>query len=116
MNVFLRLLDSIFGRIGYQIAPRDQFQVIPETVPDPELYAGPEDFNRLYRPWLSKQFDEFFTEQVLNNTMLSRKKLYVLLQLFRQTLTTPGDVFEAGVGSGGSARLMLDTTRRENRH
>jgi hypothetical protein len=94
--------------LGCQLAPFNRHQIIPNIIPDPELYAGPEDFSRLFRPWLGDDFSRILTPQIMGNTMLSRQKLYLLLQLCRQTLSLEGDLFEAGVASGGSARLMLD--------
>jgi O-methyltransferase len=108
MNLLLRALQIPLTRMGYQIAPFSRSQIIPDTIPDPDLYCGPEDFSRLFRPWLGKEFKRVLTPQVTGSTMLSAQKLYWLLSLCRQTLTLDGDIFEAGVASGGSARLMLD--------
>jgi hypothetical protein len=108
MNVFFRLMQIPLARLGYQITPFNRRQIIPEIIPDPKLYAGPEDFNRLFRPWLGEEFGRVLTPQITSNTMLSRQKLYWLLNLCRQTLKLDGDIFEAGVASGGSARLLLD--------
>lgn len=108
MNLLLRALQVPLARLGYQIAPNNRGQIIPEIIPDPELYSGPEDFNRLFRPWLGEGFRRVLTSQVTSNTMLSPQKLYWLLSLCGQTLNLDGDIFEAGVASGGSARLLLD--------
>jgi O-methyltransferase len=113
MNVFLRLLQVPLARLGYQLAPWHRQQVIPAIIPDPELYAGPEDFARLFRPWLGQEFSRFLTPQITSNTGLSRQKLYLLQQLCRQTLELEGDILEAGCGSGGSSRLMLDCLLRQ---
>jgi O-methyltransferase len=40
--------------------------------------------------------------------MLSRQKLYLMMKLLSQAIKLPGDVLEAGAGSGGSARLMVN--------
>ena len=111
-HLVTRLLRAPLARLGYQLAPFSRRQVIPQIIPDPELYAGPEEFHRLFRPWLGEEFGRLLTLQITGNTMLSRQKLYLLLQLCRQTLDVDGDIFEAGVGSGGSARLMLDCLLR----
>jgi len=108
MNVFFRLLQIPLARLGYQLAPFNGRQIIPETIPDRELYTGPEDFSRLFRPWLGEEFGRLLTPQITGNTGLSRQKLYWLLNLCRLTQDLEGDVFEAGVGSGGSARLLLE--------
>ena len=112
MNLLSRLLRIPLARLGYQLAPFNPRQIMPQIIPDPELYAGPEDFHRLFRPWLGEEFGRWLTPQITGNTMLSRQKLYFLLQLCCQTLNVDGDIFEAGVGSGGSARLMLDCLLR----
>ena len=113
MNVFLRLLQIPLARLGYRLAPFNRRQIVPEIIPDPELYTGPEDFCRLFRPWIGEEFGRVATPQVTGNSGLSRQKLYLLLHLCRQTLGLNGDIFEAGVGSGGSARLILDDLFRQ---
>jgi hypothetical protein len=40
--------------------------------------------------------------------MLSRQKLYLLRKLLGLAAHVQGDIFEAGAGSGGSAKLMMD--------
>lgn len=108
MNWLKQILDKPLARAGYQLHRFNREQIVPPEIPDPVLYTGPEDFSRLFRPWLGRDYDRWFTPEVMQNTMLSRKKLYWLLKLLRLSLGVSGDVFEAGVGSGGSARLMLD--------
>jgi hypothetical protein len=112
MNIFRRLLQIPLARVGHQLAPFDARQIIPSIIPDPELYVGPEEFSRLFRPWLGEEFNRLLTPQITRNSGLSRQKLYLLLLLCRQTVDLDGDIFEAGVGSGGSARLMLDCLLR----
>lgn len=108
MKRWLRqMIQAAAGRLGYQFHPFNRHQVIPQHIPDPALYAGPEDFSRLYRPWLGRELQNLVTPEVLANTMLSPQKLYYLVKLLRLALAQPGDVFEAGAGSGGSARLMI---------
>lgn len=103
------MLGRTLEAVGYRACRIDRNQVVPAIVKDAELYTGPEDFSRLFRPWLGRDYDQIFRPEVVGNTMLSRQKLYFLLKLFKQTLPLAGDIFEAGVGSGGSARLMLDS-------
>ena len=112
MNVLEQMIRRLVGRVGYQLNPFNRAQVVPPEIPDPELYTGPEDFSRLFRPWRGSDYDRWFTPEITQNTMLSRQKLYFLLKLLGLTLHLKGDVFEAGVGSGGSARLMLDCLMR----
>lgn len=104
----LKIIRRALENAGYQIHRLNRGQIIASEIPDPELYAGPEDFSRLFRPWLGRQYDRYFTAEVVRNTMLSRKKLYLLMKLFSQAIKLHGDVLEAGAGSGGSARLMLN--------
>jgi len=103
-----RFIDAALERAGYRLHRINRGQILPASLPDPEFYCRPEDYSRLYRPWLSRDYDRVFVPEVVRNTMLSRQKLYLLLKLLRQTRTLPGDILEAGVGSGGSAKLMLN--------
>src|SRR5262249_10687386 len=112
MQLLKRMIHHALERRGYRLHRLNRQQIIPAEIPDAQLYQGPEDFSRLYRPWNSPEYDRWLTPAVLENTMLSRQKLYLLLLLLEQTLDLPGDVFEAGVGSGGSARLMLQSLRQ----
>lgn len=108
MKSLRKLVQRVLGNFGYRLYPYNRYQVIPEHIKDPQSYRGPEDFSRLYRPWLDEEYDRYFIPEVVNNTMLSRKKLYYLLHFLRHSLGVDGDVLEAGVGDGGSARLMLN--------
>jgi SAM-dependent methyltransferase len=108
MNVFRKLIQIPLRRLGYQLTPVYSGQIIPTNIPDPGLYTGPEDFLRLYRPWLGEEFGRLLLPEITANTGLSRQKLYWLLNLCRQTMCLDGDIFEAGTGSGGFARLVLN--------
>ena len=109
LTMFKSLIRSTLSTLGWQANRLNRGQVIPVELPEPETYAGPEDFSRLHRPWQGAEFLKCLTPAVRANTMLSPQKLYLLRKLFVSTLGLPGDVFEAGAGSGGSARLMLDS-------
>lgn len=104
------LLNRLLRPAGWEIVRRPD-QVIPPDLPDAAAYTGPEDHARLFRPWLAADFTRWLTPAVTGNTMLSRQKLYLLSRMVEQTLDVPGDLFEAGAGSGGSGRLMLDILR-----
>lgn len=103
-----RFINVALERAGYKLHRINRSQILPANLADPELYSRPEDYSRLFRPWLSRDYDRFFVPEVLQNTMLSRQKLYLLLKMLSHTKTLPGDILEAGVGSGGSAKLMLN--------
>jgi predicted O-methyltransferase YrrM len=105
------LINGFLKLVGIELVRLPRRQVMPAELPDAPLYTGPEDYHRLLRPWRSAEFDRWFTPSVTDNTMLSRQKLYFLLRMVQQTLGVSGDVFEAGAGSGGSGRLMLDVLR-----
>jgi len=87
---------------------RHRGQVVPDEIPDRDLYGMIDAFYLLYRPWLNQKYDKWFTPDVLDNTMLSRLKLYILLSYLDLSLGVPGDVMEAGAGSGGSSRLLVN--------
>lgn len=103
-----RFFHSTLSRLGWAVYRLKRAQVIPPELPEPETYAGPEDFSRLHRPWRGAGFTRFLTREVRENTMLAPQKLYFLRTLLAGAMRLEGDVFEAGAGSGGSARMMLD--------
>jgi O-methyltransferase len=103
-----RLFEPLLQRAGYILERFNRKQVIPSHVPDPQCYTRPEDFSRLYRPWLDPRCTTWLTPEIQQNTMLSPQKLYLLRKLLRLAARMEGDVFEAGAGSGGSAKLMID--------
>ncbi len=107
MRLLKQSINRALGEMGYRICRSPRGQIIP-AIPDADLYRGPEHFLRLFRPWLGKEYDNVFTPEIVQNTMLSRQKLYFLLKLLAQSLPLEGDIFEAGVGSGGSAKIMLN--------
>ena len=95
-------------KAGLKLVKLPKDQLIPSTLPDEVLYSRPESQYLLFRPWNSQSLDVWLRKEVTNNTMLSRQKLYYILSLMEHTLGLEGDVLEAGVGNGGSARLLLD--------
>lgn len=108
------MIECVLGAFDYKLYRFNSSQVIPPNIGDVSLYTGPEDFSRLFRPWRGGEHDRIFGPEILSNSMLSRQKLYFLLKLLKQSLPLAGDVFEAGVGSGGSARLMLSCLLEAN--
>ncbi len=111
MGTLAQFINVLLRPAGFELVRLPPSQVLPAELPDAALYTRPENYHRLFRPWLGGDFDRWFTPAVTDNTMLSRQKLYFLLRMVEQTLGVPGDLFEAGAGSGGSGRLMLDVLR-----
>lgn len=111
MGSLANFINGLLKPAGIELVRLPRRQMMPAELPDPALYTGPEDYHRLFRPWRGAEFDRWFTPAVTDNTMLSRQKLYFLLRMVQQTLGVPGDIFEAGAGSGGSGRLMLEVLR-----
>ena len=107
-----RIVNRLLGPFGRQLLPRPRNQTIPPGIPDQELYGIPEDFNRLYQPWLRPDNASLLRPEVTANTLLDPRKLYFLRQLARTSLPVPGDIFEAGAGSGGSTRVILDVLQK----
>lgn len=111
-----RVINRFLSPSGRQVYAGPRAQVIPSGIPDPELYRVPEDFNRLYQPWWNAANASIRRPQVAENTLLNPQKLYMLRQLARTSLSVPGDIFEAGAGSGGSTRLILDVLHEAGSH
>ena len=107
MGSLANLINGFLKPVGIELVRLPRRQVMPAELPDPALYTGPEDYHRLFRPWRGAEFDRWFTPAVTDNTMLSRQKLYFLLRMVQQTLGVPGDIFEAGAGSGLWLRVTL---------
>lgn len=105
---FERAINRFLSPSGRRVFSGPKAQVIPSGIPDPELYRVPEDFNRLYQPWWNPANKSLLRPEVTANTLLNPQKLYMLRQLARSSLAVPGDIFEAGAGSGGSTRVILD--------
>ena len=104
-------VNKVANRFGLELRQAAR-NALPDALPDPESYFGPEDFSRLYRPWRASEAASYLTPEVLANTMLSRQKLYFLNKMLQGALSLEGDIFEAGTGSGGSSKLMLNAQHR----
>lgn len=112
---FSRLVDPFLKCIGYTIKPVNRHQVFPSELQNSDSYAQPADFSRLYRPWTTANYEDILTPAVLRNTMLSRLKLYFLTGLLSQISHLPGDILEAGCGSGGSTRAIANVLKKQRR-
>src|ERR1041385_3618293 len=104
---FVGFVNRALQRFGYYLAPFNNKQELPDIIADRELYSRPEDYSLLFRPCLDRSWNAIFRAEVVEHTMLSKKKLYYLWNLLMNALEVGGDVLEAGIASGGSARLML---------
>jgi len=116
MSVLKNSVRRLFEKLGYGIYKLNTGQIFPNSIPDPDCYAGPGDFSRFYSPWLSPDFSRHLHPGITKNSMLPPLKLYILRQLLLSALSVGGDIFEAGTWNGGSARLMLDALLERNSH
>jgi O-methyltransferase len=74
-------------------------RLVASGIPDAELY-------RLhYSPWLSEEFRELYA-QISPHTVVSIQRAWTLWQGVHQAMNLPGDVAEAGVFRGGTAKLL----------
>lgn len=76
--------------------------------------ASIEPTGNSYPHWLDDQEFMRIVEPVLDRSMLGLPRLYVLYQLMNVVHGTEGDVAEAGVYRGGSARVIADVLRRQS--
>jgi O-methyltransferase len=110
-NALERVVNRFLRPFGRLILPIPAKQVIPPEIPDSGIYGIPDDLPRLYQPWFSQENASLLRPEVKANTLLSPEKLYSLRQMARTSIAVPGDIFEAGAGSGGSTRVILDVLR-----
>jgi O-methyltransferase len=103
---FRAVVNTLLHRLNYSLERYNRDQLIPKDLPEASLYSSSEDPSRLFRPWNGENFRSRLDRRVTQNTMLSRQKLYFLLQLFITTAGLDGDIMEAGTCSGGSALLL----------
>ena len=108
-----KIVKRLANKNGFVLFRRPS-QIIPKDLPDASAYREPEsvDFVRLYRPWSEPSFLGKIPREVFETTVLSPTKLYFLHELMSNCSALPGDFFEAGSGSGGSAFLMANFIRR----
>lgn len=64
-------------------------------------------YQPLYSPWLAPEFVATYRE-ISPFTMVSIERCWTLNQMLAQALNVEGDVMEAGVFQGGTARLLKD--------
>lgn len=77
-------------------------KLVVRDIPDAALYKPG------YSPWLEASFQSFFREHVQPHTVVSLPRAWTLWQSLKQALQVPGDVVEAGVFQGGTARLLRE--------
>ena len=75
-------------------------RVIVGAIPDAELYQP------FYSPWRSADFQAFYRDEISPYTLVSIERCWTLRQMLSQALNVAGDVMEAGVFKGGTARLL----------
>jgi len=69
--------------------------------------ADAERYQPLYSPWLAPEFVAAYGA-ISPFTMVSIERCWTLSQMLAQALNVKGDVLEAGVFQGGTARLLKD--------
>ncbi|MEI9890719.1 MAG: TylF/MycF/NovP-related O-methyltransferase [Caulobacteraceae bacterium] len=70
-------------------------------IPDAELYAPN------YSPWRAVWFQDLYSK-ISPHTVVSLQRCWTLWQGVSQALNAPGDVAEAGVFQGGTAKLLRE--------
>ena len=73
-------------------------------IPDAERYQP------LYSPWLAPEFVARYRD-ISPYTVVSIERCWTLSQMLEQALNVDGDVMEAGVFRGGTARLLKTITQ-----
>jgi O-methyltransferase len=76
--------------------------LVVKDIPNAELYRP------CYSPWLSVDFQQLYRNKVEPFTVVTLPRAWTLWRLLRQSLNLPGNVMEAGVFQGGTARLLRE--------
>jgi O-methyltransferase len=74
-------------------------RLVASGIPDAGLYRPH------YSPWLSDEFKALYA-QIAPHTEVSIERAWTLWQEVQEALSLPGDVAEAGVFRGGTAKLL----------
>ncbi|MEO7027710.1 MAG: TylF/MycF/NovP-related O-methyltransferase, partial [Caulobacteraceae bacterium] len=67
--------------------------------------ADRECYDPVFKPWLRRDFADLY-HTIAGHTEVSVERCWTLARLLSQSLNLPGDVMEAGVYRGGTARLL----------
>jgi O-methyltransferase len=101
-EVLLRsAIKHILRNFGYEV---HKVPVPCEGIADADLYRP------LFSPWLARDFLRKI-EMVLEKSLVSPERCYVLYELGRHALGVPGDFWECGVYRGGTALMLADMLR-----
>ena len=75
--------------------------------------AHADSYHPHYQQWREDDFKKLYTE-IRHNTGCPIDSVYFLQHFCEQTLRLKGDVLEAGVWKGGTAKVLADTIRVKN--
>jgi len=96
----MKMIRGALQWIGYDLIPYKSKKVSYENIPDYKFYAP------IFSPWLG--YGEFgaLYEYILNYTLVSSDRCWVLYLLAKQANNLNGDFCECGVYRGGTAMLL----------
>lgn len=75
-------------------------RLVIKDVPDANLYRPH------FQPWLAPEFSSMFKEEIEPYTVVPIESCWTIWQSARQAVAIEGDLMEAGVFQGGTARLI----------
>lgn len=106
MNTFERMRSTRMGWVplAKSLAPPVMWQavfkaLVIKDIPDADRYQP------FYSPWLAPEFVALY-EDARPYTLVPIASCYTLANCLRQAFSVPGEVLEAGVFQGGTARMM----------
>ena len=76
--------------------------LVIKDIPDADLYRPN------FSPWLAPDFVRLFESKVQPHTVVPIQSAWTIWRMLNQSLHVDGDVMEAGVFQGGTARLMRE--------
>jgi len=114
MGISEHMMVNLLRSKGYIV--HKSHEAMPD-IPDVELYRPFINPWSIFSPWEGDAVIESLIKRLVSmgrKTLVSRDRLWVLMNLARQALSLDGEVWEAGVYQGGTACLFHEVLKMES--
>lgn len=97
---FIKVVRGVLQLMGYDLVRYKRKKTAYENIPDAKFY------NPVFSPWLGyKEFGPIY-QQVIDYTLVSPDRCWIIYSLAKQASAIKGDFCECGVYKGGTAMLL----------